>query len=61
MTDPIHEWAELDLRVQDPALLDEIDLYSELIIVAARSTEPLSVDVIDRALGLRVARLADSP
>ncbi len=44
--------AELDLRVQDPAALEEIELYSELIIVAGESTQPLSQDEIDRALGV---------
>jgi hypothetical protein len=44
--------AELDLRVQDPAALEEIELYSELIIVAGESTQPLSQDEIDRVLGV---------
>jgi hypothetical protein len=43
---------EFDPRIHDSAFLEEIDLYSELIIVAAASTGTLSVDVIDRALGL---------
>jgi hypothetical protein len=60
MTDSIYERADFDLRLQDHALLEEIELYSELIIVAARSPEPLSTEVIDRALGLRTASLADS-
>jgi hypothetical protein len=60
MTDPTHERAELDLRVHDPAFLEEIELYSELMIVAAASTKALTNDAIDRALGLRKQRLADS-
>jgi hypothetical protein len=61
MTDPNDERTELDLRVQDPTALEEIDLYSELMIVAAASDDPLSLDQIDRALGLGpAARLADS-
>lgn len=44
--------AELDLRLQDPAALEEIELYSELIIVAGESTQPLSQDEIDRVLGV---------
>lgn len=44
--------AELDLRVQDPAALEEIELYSELIIVAGESKQQLSQDVIDRVLGV---------
>jgi hypothetical protein len=42
----------VDLRVQDPALLEEIHLYSELMIIAASSPEPMSVAAIDRALGV---------
>ncbi|HET9187441.1 MAG TPA: hypothetical protein VFN80_05780 [Acidothermaceae bacterium] len=44
--------SELDLRVQDPAALEEIELYSELIIVAGESSRPLSRDEIDRVLGV---------
>ena len=43
---------EFDPRIHDSAFLEEIDLYSELIIVAAASTGALSADAIDRALGL---------
>jgi hypothetical protein len=50
--------ASLDLRVQDPAALEEIELYSELIIVAASSARPLSRDQIDLALGVARPRLA---
>ncbi|MDQ1486635.1 MAG: hypothetical protein QOJ62_2328 [Actinomycetota bacterium] len=61
MTDPNDERTELDLRVQDPTALEEIDLYSELMIVAAASKDALSLDQIDRALGLSPAgQLADS-
>lgn len=44
--------SELDLRVQDPAALEEIELYSELIIVAGGSSRRLSQDEIDRVLGV---------
>jgi hypothetical protein len=44
------------VRVQDPTFLEEIDLYSDLIIVAAASPEPLTTAAIDRALGLPKAR-----
>ncbi|HEX7105174.1 MAG TPA: hypothetical protein VF218_04350 [Acidothermaceae bacterium] len=44
--------AELDVRLQDPAALEEIELYSELIIVAGESDHPLTRDQIDRALGV---------
>jgi hypothetical protein len=60
LTDPSGAPGEFDLRVQDPAFLEEIDLYSELIIVAAASAETLSIDAIDQALGLHKAKLADS-
>jgi hypothetical protein len=57
---PGGEQSDLDLRVQDPAVLEEIELYSELIIVAGESAQPLTQSEIDRALGVRSARLADS-
>jgi len=44
--------SELDLRLQDPAALEEIELYSELIIVAGASNRPLTQEQIDRALGV---------
>ncbi len=47
---------DTDARVQDPLVLDEIELYGELVIAASSSEEPLSVDEIDRVLGL-----ADQP
>ncbi|HEY5202230.1 MAG TPA: hypothetical protein VIJ31_15125 [Acidothermaceae bacterium] len=43
---------EFDPRIHDSAFLEEIDLYSELIIVAAASTGTLSADAIDQALGV---------
>jgi hypothetical protein len=51
---------ELDLRLQDPAALEEIELYSELIIVAGESKQPLSQAEIDRVLGVQAVKLADS-
>jgi hypothetical protein len=60
MADPLDDRAELDVRLQDPAALEEIELYSELIIVAGKSSSPLSPAEIDRALGVREPRLADS-
>lgn len=58
MADQTTRPASLDLRVQDPAALEEIELYSELIIVAASSARPLSRDQIDLALGVARSRLA---
>jgi hypothetical protein len=43
---------EFDPRMHDSAFLEEIDLYSELIIVAAASAVTLTADAIDRALGV---------
>ena len=42
-----------DTRVEDPLVLDEIELYGELVIAASASDRPLSQDEIDRVLGLR--------
>ena len=58
--EPTSGRADIDLRVQDPAALEEIELYSELIIVAGASEGRLSSDEIDRVLGLRSSKLADS-
>jgi hypothetical protein len=41
-----------DARLQDPQVLDEIELYGELVIAASASEEPLSPDEIDRVLGI---------
>jgi hypothetical protein len=43
---------EFDPRIHDSAFLEEIDLYSELMIVAAASVGTLSIDAIDSALGV---------
>ena len=49
---PARRGVEFDPRIHDSAFLDEIDLYSELIIVAAASTGTMSNDAIDSALGV---------
>ena len=49
-----------DARLQDPQVLDEIELYGELVIAASASEEPLSRDEIDRVLGLE-QREGDEP
>jgi len=41
-----------DARLQDPQVLDEIELYGDLVIAASASEEPLSRDEIDQVLGL---------
>jgi hypothetical protein len=53
---PAFGGVEFDARMHDSAFLEEIDLYSELIIVAATSVGAMTVDAIDRALGLMVIR-----
>lgn len=42
-----------DPLLNDPDLLDEIELYGELVIAASASREPLAQDEIDRVLGVR--------
>ncbi len=41
-----------DARVQDPLVLDEIELYGDLVIAASSSDEPLSQTQIDIVLGI---------
>jgi hypothetical protein len=52
MTSSASGGVEFDPRIHDSAFLEEIDLYSELIIVAAASSGTLSNDAIDHALGV---------
>jgi hypothetical protein len=42
-----------DARVQDPLVLDEIEMYGDLVIAASGSEQRLSQEEIDRVLGLR--------
>ena len=44
---------EADSRLEDPLVLDEIELYGELVIAASSSDHPLSQAEIDHVLGLR--------
>ena len=53
MADATGDRAAIDLRVEDAAALEEIELYSELMIVAGASTRRLSPEEIDRVLGVR--------
>ena len=41
-----------DTRLQDPLVLDEIELYGELVIAASSSERPLSQGEIDHVLGV---------
>jgi hypothetical protein len=45
-----------DTRLQDPLVLDEIELYGELVIAASSSDGPLSRGEIDHVLGLDEAQ-----
>lgn len=47
---------KVDARLEDPLVLDEIELYGDLVIAASASDGPLSREQIDRALGLRTER-----
>ena len=53
--DPSEEGKSMDktdARVQDPLVLDEIELYGDLVIAASSSDKPLSQAEIDLVLGL---------
>lgn len=41
-----------DARLQDPQVLDEIELYGDLVIAASEADEALTPDQIDAVLGL---------
>ncbi|MHB1613510.1 MAG: hypothetical protein ACYCXA_04200 [Actinomycetes bacterium] len=43
---------DLDPRVCDPLVLDEIELYGELVIAASRSDRNLTLEEIDEVLGV---------
>ena len=43
---------EAESPLEDPMVLDEIELYGELVIAASTSEEPLSKDTIDEVLGV---------
>lgn len=43
---------EADARLEDPLVLDEIELYGELVIAASASDRPLSQHQIDQVLGI---------
>ena len=55
-TDPpggvrVHD--QFDVTLEDADLLGEVELTTNLIIAASESDEPLSLDEIDRILGVR--------
>lgn len=51
---------EADSPLEDPMVLDEIELYGELVIAASGSDQPLSQNAIDEVLGVE-ARGEASP
>ncbi|MCL6537465.1 MAG: hypothetical protein K6T28_02590 [Acidothermus sp.] len=50
-----------DPRLEDPTVLEEIELYSELIIQVRDRDRPLSLAEVDRILGLSPASRTDRP
>jgi hypothetical protein len=43
---------QLDVPLEDPALLEEVELISTLMIAASEAQEHLDQDDIDRLLGI---------
>ena len=43
----------LDVQLEDDELLEEVELTSALIVAANQADEPLTVEQIDRLLGVR--------
>ena len=52
---------ETESRLQDPLVLDEIELYGELVIAASASDRPLSQSEIDHVLGVDDRGSASGP
>lgn len=48
---PVHD--QFDVTLEDADLLGEVELTTNLIIAASESEEHLSLDEIDRILGLQ--------
>ena len=47
---------QFDVTLEDSDLLGEVELTTNLIIAASESEEPLSLDEIDRILGVSKER-----
>jgi hypothetical protein len=43
----------VDLRVHDLVALNEIELYAEVLSAVAEAERPLTMDELDRVLGVR--------
>jgi hypothetical protein len=48
-----------DVSLEDGELMDEVELTASLIVAANQSDDPLSVEEIDRILGVRHATAAE--
>ncbi|MBB6173984.1 hypothetical protein HNR23_004044 [Nocardiopsis mwathae] len=53
--------SDIDTRLHDHVALAEIELYAEVLSAVAAAEERLSVEEIDRVLGVRPAVLDDGP
>lgn len=49
-SDEVHD--QFDISLEDSDLLGEVELTTSLIIAASETDEPLSLDEIDRILGV---------
>jgi hypothetical protein len=52
LADPGGWMRETDQRIQDPLVLDEIELYGDLVIAASAAEGTLSQEEIDSVLGV---------
>jgi hypothetical protein len=50
---------DADMRFHDRVLLDEIELYAEVLSAVAAADRPLTIAELDEALGLRPPADAD--
>ncbi|HEY6934278.1 MAG TPA: hypothetical protein VI452_12855 [Marmoricola sp.] len=48
-----------DVSLEDGELMDEVELTASLIVAANQSDDPLSLEEIDRILGVRHATAAE--
>ncbi|ASU82073.1 hypothetical protein CDO52_04110 [Nocardiopsis gilva YIM 90087] len=53
--------SDIDMRLHDHVALAEIELYAEVLSAVATAEAPLSLDEIDRVLGVRPDVLDQEP
>ncbi|CAM3913616.1 hypothetical protein GCM10009799_22780 [Nocardiopsis rhodophaea] len=53
--------SDIDMRLHDHVALAEIELYAEVLSAVATAEAPLSLDEIDRVLGVHPAALGQEP